>query len=139
MARPLRIEWPGALYHVTDRGNERQLIFRDDQDRRKFLHYFEETIEKFGLIVHALCLMPNHYHIEIETPNGNLSKAMQWLKTTYTVYFNHRHSRSGHLFQGRYKSIVVEKDSYLLELSRYIHLNPVRAGLVGSQGQMSLM
>ena len=130
MVRPLRIEFPGALYHITDRGNERKAVFRDDADRHRLIQYFKEAVEKFGLKIHAFCLMGNHYHIEIETPRGNLSKSMQWVKTAYTVYFNKRHRRSGHLFQGRYKAALIEKDKYLLALTRYIHLNPVRAEMV---------
>jgi REP element-mobilizing transposase RayT len=130
MARPLRMEWPGALYHITDRGNEKKAIFRDDEDRHRLLQYVAEGADTFQLCIHAFCLMDNHYHFEIETPRGNLSQAMQWLNTAYTVSFNRRHGRSGHLFQGRYKAAVVEKESHLLELTRYIHLNPVRAGMV---------
>ena len=129
MASRIHINWPGALYHVTDRGNERRAIFRDDQDRRRFLDYLGEAVKKYCLQIHAFCLMPNHYHIEIETSQGNISHAMQWLKTTYTVNFNKRHRRVGHLFQGRFKAILVEKENHLLELTLYIHLNPVRAGL----------
>ena len=130
MVRPLRIEFPGALYHITDRGNERKAVFRDDADRHRLIQCFKEAVEKFGLKIHAFCLMGNHYHLEIGTPRGNLSKTMQWLKTAYTVYFNKRHRRSGHLFQGRYKAALIEKDKYLMALTRYIHLNPIRAGLV---------
>lgn len=130
MARPLRIQWPGALYHITHRGNEGCAIFRDDRDRRRLLECVERAVERFALRVHAICLMSNHYHAQVETPRGNLAAAMHWLSTTYTVYFNRRHERSGHLFHGRYWSAVVEKQSYLAELTRYIHLNPVRAGLV---------
>ena len=130
MARPLRIEYPGALYHITDRGNERKAVFRDDVDRRKLMKYVAEAVEKFNLSIHAFCLMENHYHFEIETPRGNLSQAMHWLKTAYAVYFNKRHSRSGHLFQGRFLAALVEKEAHLMALTRYIHLNPVRAGMV---------
>ncbi|MBM4045446.1 MAG: hypothetical protein FJ279_10045 [Planctomycetes bacterium] len=130
MARPLRIHYPGGVYHITARGVEKRTIFADARDYRAFLAYLERTIELYGTIMHAFCLMPNHYHLESETAKGNLSEAMQWLNTSYTVYFNRRHGRVGHLFQGRYKALLVEKESYLLELSRYIHLNPVRAGLV---------
>ena len=129
MARPLRIEWPGALYHLTDRGNERREVFRNDLDRRRFLRYLEEAVERFDLRIHAYCLMPNHYHLEVETPRGNLSAAMQWIKTSYTIHFNRRHDRVGHLFQGRYMAALVEKEKHLLALTRYIHLNPVRARL----------
>jgi len=113
MARPLRIEYEGAHYHVTSRGNERKPVFRDDTDREKFLELIGRAVEQFGIRVHAYVLMDNHYHLLIETPSGGLNQA-----------FNRRHKRVGHLFQGRYKAILVEKDSYLLELSRYIHLNP---------------
>ena len=130
MVRPLRIEYPGALYHVTDRGNERKEIFRDNVDRRKLIRYLAEAIEKFGLNIHAFCLMENHYHLEVETSRGNLSQAMHWLKTAYTFSFNKRYRRNGHLFQGRYHAALVEKESYLIALTRYIHLNPVRAGMV---------
>jgi len=130
MARPLRIEYPGALYHITDRGNERKSIYRDDADRRKMMKYIAEAVEKYSLIIHAFCLMENHYHFEIETPRGNLSQAMHWLKTAYAVYFNKHHKRNGHLFQGRFLSALVEKETHLMALTRYIHLNPVRAGMV---------
>ena len=130
MARPLRMEWPGALYHITDRGNEKKAIFRDDKDRHRLLQYVAEGADTFQLCIHAFCLMDNHYHFEIETPRGNLSQAMQWLNTAYTVSFNRRHGRSGHLFQGRYKATLVDKETHLLALTRYIHLNPVRAGMV---------
>ena len=130
MVRPLRIEYPGALYHITDRGNERKEIFRDDVDRRRLIRYLAEAIEKFSLKIHAFCLMENHYHLEVETSRGNLSQTMHWLKTAYTVFFNKRHRRNGHLFQGRYHAALVEKESHLMALTRYIHLNPVRAGIV---------
>ena len=130
MPRQLRIQYEGAFYHITSRGVERRKIFIEDQDYEKFYSYLEKTAEIYHLIIHAFCLMPNHYHIECETPRANLSEAMQWLNTSYTVYFNRRHKRSGHLFQGRYKALLVEKESYLSELNRYIHLNPLRAKLV---------
>jgi putative transposase len=126
MARPIRVEFPGALYHVTARGNERRKTFRDDVDRRQFLVTLEETIRLHELRLHAFCLMPNHYHLVVETPLGNLSRAVGWLQTTYTIRFNRRHRRSGHLFQGRFKAHVVDADNYSMELLRYIHLNPVR-------------
>ncbi|MBC7220921.1 transposase [Candidatus Bipolaricaulota bacterium] len=128
MARPLRIEYPGALYHVTSRGNARQEVFRDDVDRRRFLEVLSQVIERFGWLCHAYCLMPNHYHLLIETPQPNLSRGMRQLNGVYTQAFNRRHRRVGHLFGGRFKAIVVEKESYLLELARYVVLNPVRAG-----------
>lgn len=130
MARPLRIEYEGAIYHVTSRGNERRKTFFSRRDYEKFLEYIDEAREKFGVIVHCYVLMSNHYHLLIETPEGNLSKAMHHINSSYTTYLNIKKKRSGHLFQGRFKSIVVDKDSYLLELSRYLHLNPVRANMV---------
>ena len=130
MVRPLRIEYPGALYHITDRGNERKAVFRDNIDRRRLIRYLAEAVEKFSLKIHAFCFMENHYHLEIETSRANLSQVMHWLKTAYTVSFNKRHRRNGHLFQGRYHAALVEKESHLMALTRYIHLNPVRAGMV---------
>ncbi len=130
MARPLRIEYPGAYYHVTSRGNEQKNIFSNQQDREKFLFYLESSVERYGAIIHVWCLMGNHYHLLLETPRGNLSQIMRHINGAYTVYFNIKQKRAGHLFQGRYKAILVEADTYALELSRYIHLNPVRAGMV---------
>ncbi|WP_127474661.1 REP-associated tyrosine transposase [Sulfurivermis fontis] len=130
MARPLRIEYAGALYHVTSRGNAREPIFHDDDDRQTFLALLGEVITRFGWMCHAYCLMGNHYHLLLETPDPNLSLGMRHLNGVYTQRFNRRHSRVGHVFQGRFKAILVEKDSYLLELARYIVLNPVRAGMV---------
>jgi len=130
MARPLRIEYPGAFYHVTARGNERKRIFSAKTDYKQFKRYLEKAGEKYGCRIHCYVLMQNHYHLLMETPGGNLSQVMHYLNGSYTAFFNHRTGRSGHLFQGRYKAILVEVDSYLLQLSRYIHLNPVRAGAV---------
>ena len=130
MARPLRIEFPGALYHVTSRGDRREPIFEDDEDRRKFLRVLAETVDRFNWICHAYCLMTNHYHLVVETPEANLSKGMRQLNGVYTQASNRRHRRTGHLFQGRFKAILVDKDSYLLELTRYVVLNPVRAKMV---------
>jgi putative transposase len=130
MARPLRIEYDGALYHVTSRGNERKAIFRDDDDRLIFLDALQKVNERFNWKCHAYCLMNNHYHLIIETPDGNLSKGMRQLNGVYTQEFNRRHHRVGHVFQGRYKSILIDKESYLLEVSRYVVLNPVRAKAV---------
>lgn len=130
MARPLRIEYEGAIYHVTARGNERSKIFFTKNDYRKFKEYLVEAQTKFGFLLHAYVLMTNHYHLIIETPEGNLGKIMHYLNGSYTTYINIKRKRSGHLFQGRYKAILVDKDSYLLELSRYLHLNPVRARMV---------
>ena len=126
MARPLRIEYPGAYYHITSRGNERKAIFRDDQDRVKFLELLGRAVEEFYIRLHGYVLMSNHYHILLETPKGNLNRALRYINGVYTQSFNRRHRRVGHLFQGRYKAILVDKDSYLLELSRYVHLNPWR-------------
>ena len=130
MARPLRIEFEGALYHVTSRGNARQHIFLHDSDRKKFFDVLADVVERFQWICHAYCLMDNHYHLVIETPEANLSRGMRQLNGVYTQVFHRRHGRVGHLFQGRYKAILVEKESYLLELAKYVVLNPVRAGLV---------
>jgi REP element-mobilizing transposase RayT len=130
MARPLRIEFPGALYHITSRGDGRDDIYRGDGDRRLFLGLLTEVCERFNWWGHAYCLMTNHYHLLMETPDGNLSKGMRQLNGVYTQRFNDVHGRCGHVFQGRYKAIIVEKDAYLQELARYIVLNPVRAGIV---------
>jgi len=131
MARPTRIHAVHAWYHVTARGNERRVIFRDDRDRLHFLELLADGVERFGLRVHAYVLMGNHYHLLMETPLANLSAVMQWIGVSYTVWFNHRHRRAGHLFQGRYKAILVEADSAAWELSRYMHLNPVRVKALG--------
>jgi REP element-mobilizing transposase RayT len=130
MARPLRIEYPGAFYHVTSRGNEQKDVFKSHKDREKFLSYLESASERYGAAIHAWCLMSNHYHLLLETPSGNLSQIMRHINGAYTTYFNIKRKRAGHLFQGRYKAILVEADAYAAELSRYIHLNPVRAGMV---------
>jgi putative transposase len=132
MARPIRIEFEGGFYHVTSRGNARQDIFADDEDYRTFLTILADVVERYRWLLHAYCLMGNHYHLLIETPQANLSRGMRQLNGVYTQKYNRRHNRVGHLFQGRYKAFVVEKDAYLLELSRYIALNPVRAKLVSS-------
>ena len=130
MARPLRIEYEGAVYHVTSRGDDRRGIFLEDADRVSFLGILGDAVERFGWICHAYCLMTNHYHLLIETPNANLSRGMRHLNGVYTQRFNRAHGRVGHVMQGRFKSIVVEKESYLLELARYVVLNPVRAEMV---------
>lgn len=130
MARPLRIEFAGALYHVTSRGNERHDIFYTDDDRRAFLTTLGTVCDRFKWRCHSYCLMSNHYHILVETPEANLSKGMRQLNGVYTQYVNRSHGRVGHLFQGRFKGILVEREAYLLELARYIVLNPVRAGMV---------
>ena len=131
MARPLRIEYDGALYHVTSRGNARKPIYKDDDDRLAFLDILSKTARRFNWLCHAYCLMNNHYHLVIETPDGNLSKGMRQINGIYTQYFNNRHNRPGHIFQGRYKAILIQKESHLLEVSRYVVLNPVRARAVG--------
>jgi REP element-mobilizing transposase RayT len=130
MARPLRIEYAGALYHVTSRGDRQEAIFEDDQDRKAFLNVLGEVILRFRWRCHAYCLMGNHYHLMIETPEGNLTKGMRQLNGVFTQWSNRRHKRTGHVFQGRYKAILVDRDSYFLELARYIVLNPVRAAMV---------
>lgn len=126
MARPIRVEYEGAVHHVMARGNEQKAIYYDDIDRGMFLDTLAQACEQFGLVVHAYCLMPNHYHLVVQTPQANLSQAVGWLQLTYTVRFNRRHRRSGHLFQGRFKAHVVEADSYACRLVVYVHLNPVR-------------
>lgn len=130
MGRPLRIEYAGAHYHVTARGNEKKDVFKSQRDREQFLSYLESAVVRYSAIIHAYCLMNNHYHLLLETPAGNLSKIMQHINGAYTNYFNVKRKRSGHLFQGRYKAILIDADEYAKELSRYIHLNPVRAGMV---------
>jgi len=130
MARQLRIEFAGALYHVTSRGNAQEAIYRNDEDRKKFLTVLNITCNRFNWYCHAYCLMDNHFHLLIETNTPTLSLGMKFLNGTYTQYFNRIHKRVGHVYQGRFKGILVEKDGYLLELSRYIVLNPVRARMV---------
>ncbi len=130
MARPLRVEYPGALYHVIARGNVKQNIFLEDRDRRKFLMWLEDACESHNLICHAYCLMDNHYHLLLETNDANLSVAMRDLNGNYSQWFNVIHDRVGHVLQGRYKAFVIEKETYLFEVARYIVLNPVRAGLI---------
>lgn len=135
MARPLRIEIPGAIYHITSRGNAREPIFLDDSDYADFLNLLSLNLKRYNWILHAYCLMGNHYHLLAETPEGNLSRGMRQLNGTYTQRFNRKHNRVGHIFQGRYKAILVEKDSHLLELCRYVVLNPVRANMVKKPGE----
>jgi putative transposase len=130
MARALRVEFPGAFYHVINGGNAGEAIFRSKRDREKFLEYLGKAVERFGIKVHTYCLMTNHFHFLIETPDANLSRAVQWINVSYAVYFNRKRQRRGHLFQGRFKSILVDADAYLKQLSRYIHLNPLRANMV---------
>ncbi len=130
MTRPLRIEYAGAVYHITSRGNEKMAVFKDEQDRINFLNTLQHVNKRYNWLCHAYCLMDNHYHLLIETPDGNLSLGMRQLNGVYTQLFNKRHQRTGHLFQGRYKSILIQKDSHLLEVCRYVVLNPVRARMV---------
>lgn len=130
MARPLRIEFAGALYHVTARGNAQGDIYLSDEDRFKFLSLLNNTCNRYDWYCHAYCLMSNHYHLLIETREASLSKGMKYLNGTYTQSFNRQNNRVGHALQGRYKAILVQKESYLLELARYIVLNPVRARMV---------
>ena len=135
MARRPRVEFPGALYHVITRGNQRQKIFYDDQDRNKYLSLLQDFKEAYSFRVYAYVLMRNHVHLLMETARVPLSRIMQRLSSGYTQYFNRRHRLTGHLFQGRYKAILCDKDSYLLELSRYLHLNPVRVKVVEDPGK----
>ena len=130
MARALRTDFPGAVHHVTSRGNERRPIFFDDQDREAFLGFLGQAVKRFGWSLTAYVLMTNHFHLVIQTPEPNLSRGMQWFNTAYAVWFNRRHKRWGHLYGGRFKAFVIEKETYLLEVLRYVVLNAVRAKLV---------
>lgn len=126
MDRPLRIRYPGAEYHVTCRDNDRRNIFHDDTDRRTFLRILSQSLNIYSVKLHAYVLMDNHFHLLVETALGNLADFMRHFNITYTGYFNRRHKRVGYLYQGRYKSILVEKETYLSALTRYIHLNPAK-------------
>ena len=130
MARQLRIEYPGAFYHITSRGNQKQPIALSDRDRFTFLRIIRDACEKFGAIIHTYCIMGNHYHLLLQTLSANLSRIMHFINTTYTHYFNWKNGKSGHLFQGRYSAILIDSEAYGLEVSRYSHLNPVRAKIV---------
>ena len=134
MARKLRVEYPGAVYHVMNRGDRREPIFRDDADRQRFVNTLGEACGKTGWQVHALCLMPNHFHMVLETPRGNLVAGMKWFLGTYTGRFNRRHKLFGHLFSGRYKALIVDGsgNGYLKAVCDYVHLNPARAKLLRS-------
>jgi putative transposase len=132
MARPLRLEFAGAVYHVTSRGDRREDIFVNDEDRQEWVIVLGLVCERFNWVVHAYCQMSNHYHLLLETPDGNLSAGMRQFNGQYTQRFNRRHGMVGHLFQGRYKAILIQKEAHLLELSRYVVLNPVRAKMVVS-------
>jgi putative transposase len=126
MARPLRIEYPGAYYHVMSRGNRREDIFLSDKDRKVFLDGLADSCETYSIKLIAYVLLSNHFHLLVQTPQANLSEFMRHFLVTYTVRFNRRNGRAGHIFQGRFKSVLVDEDEYLLPLSRYIHLNPIR-------------
>lgn len=130
MARLLRIEFPGAFYHVTSRGNRKQTIFISDDDRFFFFNCLREAHERFGVIIHVYCLMQNHYHLFLETPSGNLSRIMHFINLKYSNYFNLKHQHCGHTFQSRFHAILVQATEYAKEVAAYIHLNPVRAGIV---------
>jgi len=135
MSRPLRLQLPGGVYHVTARGNDRRPIFEDDDDCARFLIVLASTVARYHVLCHAYCLMGNHYHLLVQTPEANLSLAMRHLNGVYTQRFNRRHERCGHVLQGRFGAQLVDGDAYLREVSRYIVLNPVRAGLVGHPGE----
>ena len=135
MARPLRLEFPGALWHVMNRGVERRTIYLDDVDRRVFLRFLARAVRKSRWQLHAYVLMSNHYHLLFQTPEATLSRGMKDLDGDYACYFNKRHSRAGHLFQGRFKSHLVDSDEYMLEVARYVVLNPVRAFMVATAGE----
>lgn len=132
MARPYRLQAENTCYHIICRGNNRNTIFRNQRDYNKFLEYLISAKDKYNFYIYAYALMPNHYHLLLETTQPNISKLMHYVNSSYTTYFNIKHKAVGHLFQGRFKSIIISKDSYLLELSRYIHLNPVRARIVNN-------
>ena len=131
MARPLRLEFEDALYHIGARGNRRERIFASDGDRERFLEILVRSLARFEVELHAYVLLANHFHLLARTRRANLSRWMHWVMVSYTIWFNRRHQKVGHLFQGRYKSLLVERGSYLLELSRYLHLNPVRGKVLG--------
>lgn len=135
MSRQLRLEFPGALWHVTSRGNERREIVRDDRDRRRFVRFLAHVVRERRWLLHAWVLMSNHYHLLVETPEMGLSRGVKWLNQRYAETFNRRHDRVGHLFQGRFKSILVERERHLLELLRYVVLNPVRCGMTAFAGE----
>jgi putative transposase len=138
MPRKVRVEYPGAIYHIMSRGDRRENIFLDDVDRQDFLKTLAETCQKTGFQMHAYCLMSNHYHLVVETPNANLVAGMAWLQSTYTIRLNHRHKLFGHVFSGRYKSLLIDGSGtgYLKSACDYVHLNPVRAGLLKSEDRL---
>lgn len=130
MSRPLRLSFPGAVYHVMSRGNAKGLVFLDERDFERFVEVLKATFSRFGIVCYAFCLMPNHYHLVLMTPDANLSAAIKHLNSVYAQWWNFRHQRCGHVFQGRFKAQIVQQDRYLLVVCRYVVLNPVRAGLV---------
>jgi putative transposase len=130
MARPIRLQYPGAVFHITQRGNERRDIFVDDSDRERFLELLAKAVERFGWILTAFVLMTNHYHLVVQLTEESLSRGLHWLNASYSQWFNRRHDRVGHLFQGRFKAVLVDSETYFLEVVRYVVLNPVRAGMV---------
>ena len=134
MSRPLRLDHAGALWHVTSRGNERREVFLDDQDRREFLSLLGRSVELFGWKLYAWVLMSNHYHLFVGTPEATLSRGMRQLNGDFAQHFNRRHGRDGHVFQGRFKAVLVQREAHLLEIARYVVRNPVRVGLVASPG-----
>ena len=134
MSRPLRIEFPGALYHVTSRGDRREDIFEDDADRARLLAVVAQGLQRFDAVMLAYCLMGNHYHFVVQTRQANLSLLMRHINGVYSQAYNRRHGKVGHVFQGRFKAILVDEDAYLLEVCRYVELNPVRAGMVAQPG-----
>jgi len=138
MTRKMRVEYPGAIYHIMSRGDRREDIFRNDVDRQDFIKTLAETCQKTGFQVHAYCLMSNHYHLVVETLNGNLVAGMAWLQSTYTIRLNHRHKLFGHVFSGRYKSLLIDGSGtgYLKSACDYVHLNPVRAGLLKPEDRL---
>jgi len=135
MARPLRLAFENATYHITARGNRKENIFYDDEDRIVFINKMDETFKKYSIVCYGYCLMDNHYHLFIKTPYANISKGMHYLNASYTNWFKSKHNINGVIFQGRFKSMLVEEDSYGLWLSAYIHLNPVRAEIVKDPGK----
>ena len=130
MSRPLRLSFPGAVYHVMSRGNAKGLVFLDERDFERFVEVLQATFSRFGIVCYAFCLMPNHYHLVLMTPEANLSAAIKHLNSVYAQWWNCRHQRCGHVFQGRFKAQIVQQDRYLLVVCRYVVLNPVRSGLV---------
>jgi len=130
MSRPIRLDYPSTFYHVLSRGNEKREIFGDEEDYLKFLNTLGKMVERFKIEIHAYVLMKNHYHLLLRTQEANLSRGIQWLGVSYSVWFNRRHQRSGHLFQGRFKSFLIENERYLTAMCHYIHGNPFRAGMI---------